>query len=318
MYDDLPAHLFDFHHSMLVDEARTSAFLKALLQEVRPGDVVLDIGAGTGVLSMFAILAGASRVYAIEQGPMADIAEEVARRNGADDRVTIINDWSTEATLPERADVLVTETIGNVGFEEGILRWVKDARQRLLKPGATIVPGRVSLVAAAVESWDDYQEIDRLRRPLFALDFTAVSDLAAHSLLWTDLSPVSLVTEPATVVDVGLADNGSVDIAGSIAVVARRDALVHGIASWFVSEIAPGIVLSNEPPTPTPSWNQGFMPLPEPVAVTKDDPMTIEIATKDAGTRWGWSLGRNVSAPLTWTTPMAPPIPPPRERPISS
>ena len=235
MYDDLPAHLFDFHHSMLVDEARTSAFLKALLQEVRPGDVVLDIGAGTGVLSMFAILAGASRVYAIEQGPMADIAEEVARRNGADDRVTIINDWSTEATLPERADVLVTETIGNVGFEEGILRWVKDARQRLLKPRATIVPGRVSLVAAAVESWDDYQEIDRLRQPLFALDFTAVSDLAAHSLLWTDLSPVSLVTEPATVVDVGLADSGSVDIAGSIAVVACRDATVHGIGSWFVS-----------------------------------------------------------------------------------
>lgn len=312
VYDDLPAELFDFHHSLLVDEVRTTSFLRALLQQIRPGDVVVDLGTGTGVLSMFAVIAGASRVYAIEHGPMAEVARDIARRNGVDNRVTIINDWSTEATLPELADVLVTETIGNIGFEEGILTWVLDATKRLLKPDGTIVPERISLVAAAVESRDDYAKIARLRRPVHELDFSALSDLASHSILWTDLSPVSVVTEPAIVTSVDLAAIEHLDVAGSITVNARRDALVHGIGCWFVAEIAPGISMSNQPPTATPSWDQGLLPLPEPLQVEAGDRLTIEIQSGGGCSRWGWSLGLGEAAPLTWTTSMTPLTPPPR------
>ncbi len=306
VYDDLPAELFDFHHSLLVDEVRTTSFLRALLQQIRPGDVVVDVGAGTGVLSMFAVIAGASRVYAIEHGPMAEVAREIARRNGVENRVTIINDWSTEATLPELADVLVTETIGNIGFEEGILTWVLDATKRLLKPDGTIVPERISLVAAAVESRHDYAEIAHLRQPVHELDFSALSDLATHSILWTDLSPVSVVTEAATVTSVDLAAIEHQDVAGSITVNARRDALVQGIGCWFVADIAPGISMSNQPPTATPSWNQGFLPLPEPLNVEAEDPLTIEIQSGAGCSRWGWSLGVGQEAALTWTTSLTP------------
>ena len=59
MYDHTPVDTLTFHHSMLLDEVRTSSFLQAILQTVRPGDVVLDIGYGTGILAMFAWLAGA-------------------------------------------------------------------------------------------------------------------------------------------------------------------------------------------------------------------------------------------------------------------
>ncbi len=145
---------------------------------------------------MFAVIAGASRVYAIEHGPMAEVAREITRRNGVEDRVTIINDWSTEATLPELADVLVTETIGNIGFEEGILTWVLDATKRLLKPDGTIVPERISLVAAAVESPHDYVEIARLRRPVYELDFSALSDLATTRALIVLISLTPTSTSP--------------------------------------------------------------------------------------------------------------------------
>ena len=312
VYDDLPAELFDFHHSLLVDEVRTTGFLRALLQQIRPGDVVVDLGTGTGILSMFAVIAGASRVYAIEHGPMAEVAREIARRNGVENRVTIITDWSTEATLPELADVLITETIGNIGFEEGILTWVLDATKRLLKPDGTIVPERISLVAAAVESRHDYAEIARLRRPVHELDFSALTNLATHSILWTDLSPVSVVTKPATVTSVDLAAIEHQDVAGSITVNARRDALVHGIGCWFVAEIAPGISMSNQPPTATPSWDQGFLPLLEPLHVEAGDPLTIEIQSGAGCSRWGWSLGLGEVAALTWTTSMTPLTPPPR------
>jgi len=243
---------------------------------------------------------------------MAEVAREIARRNGVENRVTIITDWSTEATLPELADVLVTETIGNIGFEEGILTWVLDATKRLLKPDGTIVPERISLVAAAVESRHDYAKIARLRRPVHELDFSALTNLATHSILWTDLSPVSVVTEPATVTSVDLAAIEHQDVAGSITVNARRDALVHGIGCWFVAEIAPGISMSNQPPTATPSWNHGFLPLLEPLQVEAGDPLTIEIQSGAGCSRWGWSLGLGEAAALTWTTSMTPLTPPPR------
>lgn len=311
VYDDLSTQLFDYHQSMLVDDVRTSSFLKAILQEVGPGDVVVDIGAGSGVLSMFAIIAGASKVYAIEHGPMADIAREIAKRNGVDDRLDILNDWSTVATLPELADVLVTETIGNIGFEEGILSWAIDARTRLLKPEAKIVPASISMVATAVESSYDYAEITSMRQPIHELDFSAISDLGTHSTLWTFLSPVSLLAEPQTLFRTELAEAQEDDVAGTVTVTTRRDGIVHGIGAWFVSEIAPGITVSNEPPTNTPSWNQGFLPLPEPLRVSRGDRMIIRIESSDGCTRWGWSLGIGEPGELAWTTPLAPLRPPP-------
>ena len=132
-YGNTEAELLDYHLSMLVDEPRMRAFARAVRRSVRPGDVVLDIGAGTGVLSFLACSAGASRVYAVEQGPVIELARGLSERNGFDDRVVFINDWSTAVELPELADVVVTETIGNAALDEGIIAWTIDARHRLLR-----------------------------------------------------------------------------------------------------------------------------------------------------------------------------------------
>ncbi len=174
---------------MLIDEVRTNSFLSALLQTVKAGDVVLDIGSGTGVLACFACQAGAKHVYAIEQGPIIGLAREICARNDLQDRVTFINDWSTNTRLPEPVDLLVTETIGNIGFEEGILRWALDARKRFLRQDARIIPRTVEMFAVPIESEEDYEMVDKWAQHYYALDFSPLHTFAASNLLWIDLLP---------------------------------------------------------------------------------------------------------------------------------
>ena len=81
---------FEVHRSMIGDRVRTEAFRRAIEAAVRPGDVVLDVGAGSGILSVFAARAGAARVYAVEQTSIAVFAQELVAANGVADVVRVI------------------------------------------------------------------------------------------------------------------------------------------------------------------------------------------------------------------------------------
>ena len=128
------------HARMLHDDRRTGDYLAALAAAVRPGDVVLDIGTGSGVLAVAAARAGARRVYAVEASDIAEVAGRVFAANGVTDTVTLVPGWSRQIELPEPADLLVAEIIGNEPLEEEILETTLDARRRLLKPDARLDP----------------------------------------------------------------------------------------------------------------------------------------------------------------------------------
>ena len=85
------------HEKMLLDAVRCEAFRAALAQVVRPGDVVLDLGAGTGLLSLFAASSGAKHVYAVEMSRIADMAERLIDANKMRDKITLVR-----GELPER------------------------------------------------------------------------------------------------------------------------------------------------------------------------------------------------------------------------
>ena len=140
----------DIHTAMLNDQARTSGYLEAISQTVKPGDVVVDLGTGTGVLAVAAALAGAKKVYAIEAGQIGATAQKVFAANGVEDRITLVPGWSTKVELPEKADVLVSEILGNSPFGEKVLEYTLDARRRFLKPGARMIPFGLKIQAALV------------------------------------------------------------------------------------------------------------------------------------------------------------------------
>ncbi len=290
MFDDSLMEMLDFHRSMILDRRRVETFARAIATTVEPGDVVLDIGTGTGLLACIAARSGARRVYAVEVGPVASPAEEVIAANGLGDRIEVIRGLSTDIELSELATVVVSETIGNMGFDEGILAWVADARARLTTPDARVVPGRVETVVAALDAPVDYEWIDVWSQRRYGLDLAPLRAVAASTPIWTDLSPVNVITAPAVCLAADMTTAEAEALQGSVDARVRRPGTIHGIGAWFRAELTTGIELTNAPPTPVPSWSHVILPLVEPCRVETGDIVGISLSASADGGVWTWKL----------------------------
>lgn len=139
---------------MLKDAHRTRSYQRAI--EESPQDfkdkIVLDIGCGTGILSIFAARAGAKHVYAIENAEIAHFAREIIKRNGLEDKITVIKGKMEEIELPvKQVDIIVSEWMGYFLFYESMLDSVLWARDKYLAKGGKMVPDRVQMYIAAIE-----------------------------------------------------------------------------------------------------------------------------------------------------------------------
>ena len=141
--------LLRIHEALLRDGARNRAFHQALAARVTPDSAVLDIGAGTGLWALVAARLGAKKVVAIEMQPLlASLIRKVAQDQGVADRLEVIEGDSRRLTLPREFDIVVSETIGHLIFDEQIVEIMIDARERFLKPGGALIPETVTLFVA--------------------------------------------------------------------------------------------------------------------------------------------------------------------------
>jgi protein arginine N-methyltransferase 1 len=281
---------------MLHDDRRTNDYIAALRAAVRSTDVVLDLGTGSGVLAIAAARAGARHVYAVEASDIADVAEHVFAANGVQDRVTLIRGWSRETELPEPADLLVAEVIGNEPLEEEILETTLDARRRLLKPNARLIPHTLELVARPVLLPDaearqrviGWQAIDRWKQ-VYEIDFEPLLDAAfpgpvnnpteAEVLaLWPPVGPpVSLAT-----VALGRFERPIVDAYADLSV--ARATSVNAIAVTFRAHLYPGLVHTLDPwRWPSSSWATSVWVLPDPVRVAPGDRLRVRYSRRVPG-----------------------------------
>ena len=299
--------IISYHRTMLGDRVRTEAYRRALMETVEPGDVVIDIGSGSGILAMFACQAGAARVYAIEQLRTADVAHTLIDANGLGDRITVVEEKSVTAELPEPADVLVTETLWNFGLGEGIGGFVIDARERLLRPGAAVIPRTVEMILAPVEAPDRYAEIEDSSSEWHGLDMTAFRGYAVNNVQRAMLDPGALVATPQPVAEIDLATATDPDCSGEAQFVTTRAGVIHGLGGWFSSELAPGVPLTNAPPNDT-LWPHAFFPLERPLEVEAGTPLAAAIRSKENGAMWSWGLqvargnGSSAAARMTQAT----------------
>lgn len=282
--------VLNYHLSMLLDEARMDSYRRAIAASVKPGDVVVDVGCGTGILSFMACEAGAKKVYAIEGGPIIETARELAIDNGFDDRIEFLDGWSTTVDIPELADVLITETIGSAGLDEGMIAWMCDGRERFLRPDAVLMPERLRLWIAAVESFEDHALAGDWWSPNLPYNYAAARRRAERTLWFADIVPEFLLGQPELAADIDFATvpNEMVAAAGELQI--DRDGVLHGLACWFDSLLCPGVTVDNLPPREDSSWSHGFLPLAEPLEVFAGDKFDWNVTISADGEHWTWSL----------------------------
>jgi type I protein arginine methyltransferase len=151
---------FHIHEEMLKDSVRTRTYQRAI--EDNPEDfkdkIVLDIGCGTGILSIFAARAGAKHVYAIENAEIAIFAREIIKKNGLEGKITVLKGKMEEVKLPvEKVDIIISEWMGYFLLYESMLDCVLWARDKYLVKGGKMLPDRAQIFIAAIED-GEYKE----------------------------------------------------------------------------------------------------------------------------------------------------------------
>ena len=175
----------EVHRTMICDRVRTEGFRRAIDAVVRPGDIVLDIGAGSGILSMFAARAGAAHVYAVERTTVAVLAQDLAVANGFAGIIEVIHGDVMDVELPQPVDVIVSEWLGGFGIDEGMLPPVIAARDRWLKPGGVMIPQTVTAWAALVHDRYLGETLEFLRDNSYDLRLDQLVDMTVNELSYS-------------------------------------------------------------------------------------------------------------------------------------
>lgn len=251
---------------MVSDETRTTAFANAIAEAVKPGDVVIDVGAGTGVLSLFAAKAGARRVIAVERSGMAEHARRLIAHNGLQDRVEVFQGDAHDLVLDEQADVIVSEWLGHMAYVENMLDVVIAVRRAHLKPEGIMLPSAVDVMLAPTDGGELFYEYGAgyWEKDVHGIDFSCFvkSELDQGRSKRLALSDEILLAEGKSIhhLKTFAARPGDEWGRGEVEFTMERDGVLNGFMGWFSSQLSPSVVLDTSPSAPMTHWEQTFLP----------------------------------------------------------
>lgn len=277
--------------AMIADGPRMAAYAEALRRAVRPGSVVLDMGAGPGIMALLACTFGARRVFAVEPDDSIHVGRELAAANGCADRITFVQEISTAVELPEPADVVVSDLRGALPLFQQHIPSIVDARARLLAPGGTLIPQRDTLHAAVVQD-------NPLRKSLlgawqgapYGLNVEAALRYSTNSWTNGDVPEEALLGSGRAWAVLDYREIASPDVKGSVTLPVQRAGEGCGLLVWFDAQLLDGIGFSNAPPRADSVYGQSFFPWPAnvPLAAGDEVAVTLEAKLTRDGYVWRW------------------------------
>lgn len=281
MVDYIPNYeLLQVHELMLSDSIRVQTFKEAISMSVQEGDIVLDMGAGTGILSFFAVQAGASKVYAVEPTRTIDLARDIARKNNLEDKIEFINSDMKSAKIPEKVDCIISEWMGIFGLQENLLPNVAYARKSFLKEGGIMLPSEVKLFFVPIENQELHYQNSCRWNEFYGLDFSPFALQQSKEIILSKISDTSFLSMPKDVVTINVKTDCSSEYDLEVEYQIQRKGLCHGFAGWFQANFQGDISLDTSPNKPQTHWQQGYLPLVNPIEFNNQDSIKVGISSK--------------------------------------
>lgn len=285
--------MLELQRKLLGDGVRNAAFHAALKRVITPGkSVVLDVGSGTGFLSFLAEQLGAKECWLVESGDVAQLAEKLAHDNGMK-RCTFVHAHSDDVPLP-KADVIVSETLGNYALEEGIIGTMNGARGYLKKGGA-LIPSSLQQFACPVVSTRLQKEID-VWNVGYGLDMNAARTISLQNMYVKSLKKTDMLDggKAARLWDkIDFTQHNDDVRDATMEWTMKKKTTIHGIALWWEATLVPGVKLSTSPLSKSTHWQQIYLPLLQPATCVKGDTLRINLrsdTSPELRVRLEWSV----------------------------
>jgi protein arginine N-methyltransferase 1 len=282
--------LLDFHRTLISDHIGQEAFRRAIFDTIKGGEVVLDLGTGTGLHALFACQAGARKIYAVEQHDVVELARQICRANGYADRVEFVHASAAQAEIPEQVDVVVAHH----GLST-LLELLPDARERFLKPGGVLIPGEIACFCAPVEIPNFYgEQVEFWGQQHYELSFAPLRAPAVNSMYRRRIDPQDLLGQPSQFARFDFIQVRESALSATVETEIARPGVLHGIGMWIVERLAQNIVVSTVPPCDLPLdlWGNSLLPIATPTPVERGDMVSISIQTGTGGWGyiWNWTV----------------------------
>ncbi|XDG06593.1 hypothetical protein ABKA04_006208 [Annulohypoxylon sp. FPYF3050] len=276
------------HEEMLKDEVRTKSYMNAILQNKHlfKDKVVLDVGCGTAILSMFAVKAGAKHVIGVDMSTIIFKAKEIVKVNGMEDKITLIQGKMEEIELPfPKVDIIISEWMGYFLLYESMLDTVLYARDKYLNHDGLIFPDKATIFICGIEDGEYKDEKIGFWDNVYGFDYSPLKETALAEPLVDTVEVKAAVTDPVSVLTLDLYKCTTADLAFRIPfkLSARRGDFIHALVAWFDIDFTAchkHIRFSTGPHTKYTHWKQTVFYLDQVLTVLQGEEIELILDVK--------------------------------------
>lgn len=282
-YFDSYSH-FGIHEEMLKDSVRTRTYMQSILnnKHLFQGKVVLDVGCGTGILSMFAAKAGARRVFAVDMSAIAQQAKQIIKDNGFQDVIEVLQGKMEDLELPEKVDIIISEWMGYALHYESMLPTVLGARDKWMNAGGKILPDKFQILIATIEDQDYKEEKIEFWNNVYGFNMQAIKQIALQEPLvdTVNADQINSSTFEVAYGNINTMTKDDIPFQTQFELTFTRNDHVHALVMWFDIDFDAShkrISFSTSPMAKNTHWKQTVFYFEDTLTVNRGERMTGEI-----------------------------------------
>lgn len=260
-YFNTYAH-FGIHYDMLSDKVRTESYRDAILknQKSLKDKVVLDLGCGTGILSMFSATAGAKKVYALDQSEVIYHAMDIIRENNLHNVIKTIKGRLENTKLDENVDIIVSEWMGYFLLFEGMLDSVIYARDNHLKPGGLLLPNKCNISLVANGDVDTHKKLINFWSDVYGYKMNCMKSEVVREASIDIVSSKHILSEPYVVkeIDIHTCKIDVMDFSSAFRLPITKDGCLSSLVGYFDTffDLPNSVSFSTGPQAAPTHWKQ--------------------------------------------------------------